>query len=229
MQTHINKSKTQKQRNAQADPQRPTSVIRPNNIFFAVKEALQAKKVAAQMQAKEEELQMKQNPTQMQGLEEEEMMQGKFETAQMQGLEEEEMMQGKFGTAQMKEETAQHQSHPSATKQLPQDLQANAENVLQEDLSDVKVTESEKASDVGALAYTQGDQLVFAPGQFQPDTQKGQELIGHELAHVKQQRQGRVQPTTQAKGLPVNDDAGLEKEANRVGEEIASQKKNNLR
>ncbi|NJO03750.1 MAG: hypothetical protein HC880_20650 [Bacteroidia bacterium] len=50
MQTYINKSKTQKQYNAQADHQIPTSVIRPNNIFFAVKEALQAKKAAAQRQ-----------------------------------------------------------------------------------------------------------------------------------------------------------------------------------
>ena len=42
----------------------------------------------------------------------------------------------------------------------------------------------------GARALTVGHHIVFAPGRFQPDTEAGQELIGHELAHVVQQQGG---------------------------------------
>ena len=44
-----------------------------------------------------------------------------------------------------------------------------------------------------ALAYTQGTDIHFAPGQFEPDTSAGQQLLGHELTHVIQQAEGRVQ------------------------------------
>lgn len=49
---------------------------------------------------------------------------------------------------------------------------------------------SEMAKGAGALAYAQGNDVHFAPGQFKPETQQGRELIGHELAHVAQQREG---------------------------------------
>jgi len=42
---------------------------------------------------------------------------------------------------------------------------------------------------------------------------RGQELLGHELAHVVQQSEGRVPTTTQFKGVDGNDDRGLEREA----------------
>lgn len=100
-------------------------------------------------------------------------------------------------------------------------LSSQAQEVASEDFSNVQFKESQTASDIGALAYTQGDTITFAPGQFQPNTQSGRALIGHELTHVKQQRDGRVQPTTQAKGLPVNNDPGLEKEADDIGQQLA--------
>ena len=81
--------------------------------------------------------------------------------------------------------------------------------------------ESSKAPEVGALAYTQGTDIHFAPGQFRPDTSCGQHLLGHELAHVVQQAEGRVQPTTEIGGIAVNDDAGLEHEADVLGAKAA--------
>jgi hypothetical protein len=39
-----------------------------------------------------------------------------------------------------------------------------------------------------AAAYTQGENIHFAPGQVNLD----EDLLGHELWHVRQQRQGRV-------------------------------------
>ena len=86
------------------------------------------------------------------------------------------------------------------------------------DFSDVRVhADSGKATQVGALAYTQGSDIHFAPGQFSPESGLGRQLLGHELAHVVQQRQGRVQPTTEVNGMPVNDNVSLEREADIQG------------
>ncbi len=105
---------------------------------------------------------------------------------------------------------------------LPEPVQNKMEATMGADFSNVNIhPNSQQAQEVGALAYTQGNDVHFAPGQFDPNSHKGQSLIGHELAHVVQQRQGRVQATTQAKGLPVNDDQGLEKEADVIGEKAA--------
>ena len=46
---------------------------------------------------------------------------------------------------------------------------------------------------LGARAYTLGNNIVFASGQFSPHTLEGRLLLAHELAHVIQQRRsGRV-------------------------------------
>ena len=82
--------------------------------------------------------------------------------------------------------------------------------------------DSSKAPEVGALAYTQGTDIHFAPGQFKPDTSAGQQLLGHELTHVIQQAEGRVQPTTEVGGMAVNDDLSLEHEADVMGAKAAS-------
>ncbi|HEV2415948.1 MAG TPA: DUF4157 domain-containing protein [Candidatus Dormibacteraeota bacterium] len=46
----------------------------------------------------------------------------------------------------------------------------------------------ESARAVGALAYTVGRHVVFAPGRYAPDSEQGRVLLGHELGHVMQQR-----------------------------------------
>lgn len=97
---------------------------------------------------------------------------------------------------------------------MPDELKIDMEDRFNTDFSNVRVhTESSKAGEVGALAYTQGTDMYFAPGQFQPTTNGGKQLLGHELTHVVQQREGRVTPTGQIDGMPVNDDPQLEKEA----------------
>ncbi len=101
---------------------------------------------------------------------------------------------------------------------MSDDLKTKMETSFNSDFSDVKVhSNSSKAPDVGALAYTQGSDVHFAPGQFSPNSSGGQQLLGHELAHVVQQREGRVNPTTEVNGMPVNDSPALEKEADILG------------
>ena len=95
------------------------------------------------------------------------------------------------------------------------------------DFSDVNIhSDSKSATDAGALAYTQGNDIHFAPGQYDPSSQSGQELLGHELTHVQQQREGRVQANNEVNGMPLNDDKGLEKEADDMGAKAAQRKSN---
>lgn len=149
---------------------------------------------------------------QCQGSEEDELLQGKF-TAQLQGDEEEELMQGKFETAQCQTENQTG---------IPDGVKQRMEDSFNTDFSAVRVhPESAKAPEVGALAYTQGTDIHFAPGQFKPDTSGGRQLLGHELTHVVQQQEGRVQPTAEIGGMAVNNDAGLEQEADIRGSQAA--------
>ncbi len=109
---------------------------------------------------------------------------------------------------------------------LPSELRSQMESSLGANFGDVKINaNSNKASEMGALAYAQGNEVHFAPGQFNPATQAGQELIGHELAHVVQQREGRVQATGQEGGMAVNTDHRLEAEADQLGAKAAAQMK----
>lgn len=105
---------------------------------------------------------------------------------------------------------------------LPDPIRLPMQQVVGTDLSDVTVGESRGAADMGAIAYTRGKDVRFAPGQLDTTSREGLETLGHELTHVKQQAGGGVHATTQAKGVPVNDDAGLEAEADRVGKAAAA-------
>lgn len=102
---------------------------------------------------------------------------------------------------------------------LPGPTQIKMEHLFGVDLSAVRVHQGGAAPAVGALAYAQGNDLHFAPGRYQPGSPGGDRLIGHELAHVVQQRDGRV-ASPQHKGAIVAD-AGLEAEADAFGERAA--------
>ncbi len=164
--------------------------------------------------------------------EEEELMQGKMiETIQRQeDPEEEEPLQGKMiETIQRQEspeeeEPLQEVTCPSCSAApvqreenrtgMPDNLKAGLEQLSGTDLSDVRVhRNSSKPEKVGALAYTQGKDIHVAPGQ--------EKHLPHEGWHVVQQAQGRVKPTMQAKGVPINDDEGLEREADVMGAKAA--------
>ncbi len=100
---------------------------------------------------------------------------------------------------------------------LPGGLQSNLEAASGMDMSDVRVhSNSSEPGRVGAHAFTQGTDIHMAPGQSQH--------LPHEAWHVVQQKQGRVAPgTTQAKGgATINEDAGLEAEADRMGALVAN-------
>jgi Domain of unknown function (DUF4157) len=104
---------------------------------------------------------------------------------------------------------------------LPPDLCADMESAFNTDFSAVRVHESAQAASLGALAFTQGTDIHFAPGQYDPHSEGGRQLLGHELAHVVQQRAGRVAATSDIGGVPLNDEPALEQEADDLGARAA--------
>jgi hypothetical protein len=98
---------------------------------------------------------------------------------------------------------------------LPEGLRAGVERLSGRSLEDVRVHyNSGVPAGVGALASTRGLDIDLGPGQ--------EHHLSHEAWHVVQQMQGRVKPTVQAKGLPVNADERLEREADRMGAKALS-------
>jgi hypothetical protein len=59
------------------------------------------------------------------------------------------------------------------------------------DFSKVRIHSDERAArsaiPLNALAYTVGNDIVFAEGQYQPSTMEGRRLLAHELTHIVQQ------------------------------------------
>lgn len=130
---------------------------------------------------------------------EDDTLQGKFEQP-LQREENEEAAQGKFeAPVQKKNETG-----------MPDNLKNGIEELSGFSMDDVRVHyNSDKPATVQALAYTQGTDIHVAPGQ--------EQHLPHEAWHVAQQMAGRVEPTTEVGGLPVNDNPALEHEADVMG------------
>mgnify|MGYP003753031465 CR=1 FL=1 len=127
---------------------------------------------------------------------------------------------GNRAVAQLMSDQAPSRSNQTG---IPDNTLTQMESSLNADFSNVRIhPNSSKASDVNALAYTQGNDIHFAPGQYDTASSQSRQILGHELTHVIQQRQGRVKPTMQLKGMQINDDAALEHEADVLGARAAS-------
>lgn len=100
---------------------------------------------------------------------------------------------------------------------LPDSLKHGVESLSGYSMDDVKVNyNSAQPAQLNALAFASGTDIHLGPGQ--------EKHLPHEAWHVVQQKQGRVQPTIQMKNnVPVNDDPGLEKEADIMGEHAFSE------
>lgn len=94
---------------------------------------------------------------------------------------------------------------------LPDNLKFGIESLSGYSMDDVKVhRNSDKPAQLNAHAYAQGKDIHLAIGQ--------EKYLPHEAWHVVQQKQGRVKPTLQLKGkININDNTGLEKEADMMG------------
>ncbi len=80
---------------------------------------------------------------------------------------------------------------PSGGQPLPEGVRQFMEPRFSADFSAVRIHTDERAAQrsrqLQARAFTVGNQIHFAAGQFRPDTGDGRELIAHELTHTIQQ------------------------------------------
>jgi hypothetical protein len=97
---------------------------------------------------------------------------------------------------------------------LPAPVRQRLEQAVGANLSDVRVHVGSQAASIGATAFTYGNHVYFAPRQFSPYA------LGRELAHVVQQRSGRVHNPF-GSGVAVVQDRALGAEAARVGRQVA--------
>ena len=119
-------------------------------------------------------------------------------------------LQRTIGNAAVGRQLARAEPRPNRTR-MPDGLKAGIESLSGMSMDGIKIYyNSPRPAQLNALAYTQGTDIHVAPGK--------EKHLPHEAWHVVQQAQGRVAPSTQLSGgIPINDDEGLEREADVMG------------
>lgn len=108
----------------------------------------------------------------------------------------------------------------SAGQPLPAAVQRKMESAFGTSFAAVRVHVGPHVASIGAHAFTKGTDIHFAPGQYDPTSARGERLLAHELAHVVQQKAGRVQnPFGDA--TAIVHDRLLEAEAERMSARVA--------
>lgn len=86
-------------------------------------------------------------------------------------------------------------ARPPGGQALPPETREFFERRFGRSFADVRVHDDrsadQSARSMGAQAYTTGDDITFASGDYQPWTRQGRHLLAHELAHVVQQSGAR--------------------------------------
>ena len=117
---------------------------------------------------------------------------------------------------------------------LPQNLKTYFEARLQHPLDQVRIHGGSEATEAAnaenAKAFTQGNDISFAPGRFQPHSLAGKRLLAHELVHVRQQaqagrawvqrEQAETRPRRTADTARTAAEAALDQAINRLNEAI---------
>jgi len=124
------------------------------------------------------------------------------------------------GNATPLPDNLRHVGRGGLGRPLPDLVQKKMESFFGANFADVRVHVGAEAPAIGALAFTLGSNIYFAPGQYDPMSPRGQQLIGHELAHVVQQRQGRVRNPF-GSGIAIVQDPILERQADQQGQRAA--------
>jgi hypothetical protein len=117
-----------------------------------------------------------------------------------------------------------HQTLGSPGHPLDASTRAFMEPRFGHDFSQVRVHTDSQAGDsaraISAHAYTAGNDIAFAPGKYQPNTQSGRHLLAHELAHTVQQASLQRQASDLAVDTAPN--SRLEQEADRAAHSVVN-------
>ncbi|CAN7731747.1 DUF4157 domain-containing protein [Paenibacillus sp. LjRoot153] len=158
-------------------------------------------------ESEDEELQMKPSSESIQrsegGESEDEELQMKPSTESIQrsegGESEDEELQMKSSSESGFEADAGIESQIKAKQgsgsKMDSSIQAKMESAFKTDFSNVNIHNDSESSKInrslGAEAFATGNDVFFREGRYNPDSREGQELLGHELTHVVQQRGGK--------------------------------------
>ena len=98
---------------------------------------------------------------------------------------------GSQGTEVSEELERRIKAAQSTGQPLSDSIRASIEPHFERDFSEVRVHTDAEADglcrELGAKAFTTGHDIFFREGDYQPDSQSGKNLLGHEIAHVVQQ------------------------------------------
>jgi hypothetical protein len=104
---------------------------------------------------------------------------------------------------------------------LPAGVRSDMQALFGVDLSEVRVHDDGQAARLGAAAFAHGSDIHVASRALDPAAPAGRFLLAHELAHVLQQRAGRL-PADAARSAGLVQQPALEREATTLGERVAA-------
>lgn len=168
-------------------------------------------------QAKEEEeVQAKGEEEEVQAKEDEEV-QAKCADCEKEGVQkkEEEKVQAKAGTNQKQGASIENGlRYGSGGQKMDSETMSYMESGFGADFSNVNIhTDGEAAQmsqDIGAQAFTHGNDIYFNKGKYNPNSEKGKHLLAHELTHTIQQKgmvQKKIQKSDFCKPYPDKESA----------------------
>ncbi len=146
----------------------------------------------------------------------EEKLQTKKPKEELQAKAKDDPRQRRAAEPDSSDDSAHEPASAGSASGLPPQLKSGVESLSGISMDHVQVHyNSSQPAQLNALAYAQGSEIHVGPGQ--------EQHLAHEAWHVVQQAQGRVQPTMQMMGgVPINNDEGLEQEADRMGAKALS-------
>jgi hypothetical protein len=105
------------------------------------------------------------------------------------------------------------------SRPLSSEVRTKMEQSFGTSFGNVQIHQGDQADAMGARAYAQGPN-IYVQRSINLNGYEGQKVLAHELAHVVQQRTGRV--TNSPDGPTINDNPQLETEAHRAANKAAN-------
>ncbi|MEL7038225.1 MAG: DUF4157 domain-containing protein [Cyanobacteria bacterium J06592_8] len=91
---------------------------------------------------------------------------------------------------------------------LPEETRTFMEKRFGADFSEVRIHDDSQAAqmnqELGAQAFTHGNDIYFNSGKYDPSSAKGKELLAHELTHTVQQTGGKTAKSNNKKSSKAN-------------------------
>ncbi|MBP2322522.1 hypothetical protein JOF56_002907 [Kibdelosporangium banguiense] len=112
---------------------------------------------------------------------------------------------------------------------LPAQLRSEMESGLGQSLGDVRLhtdsTAANLSSQLGAHAFTTGNDVFFNSGAYNPSTSEGYSTLAHEITHTVQQSAGPVAGSEVSPGLSVSDPSdSFERHAHETAEKLTAER-----